>query len=176
MESRTTLQEALGAWRRGPREAAGPGEHVPTPELYELYVHPSAVPDRQALLAHLTRCPACQDEFAHIVDSAEAAEQLARWDFALSRAAASDTTAPHTIATRSGLYTIEIRPHLSDANRGIIAARVAAAHREELEGKTVTVVDSSGRALLQGRIINGEASQEIDALDRIKYGLVVRAD
>ena len=169
----TTLKEALRAWQQ--RESPD-DDHIPMPALYEFFVHPEKVENRERILAHVTRCPACLTEFERVIDSAQAADRMAHWDFALSRAAASETSAPQSISTRTGMYILEIRPHLSSPNRGIITAQVAPAHREELEGKRLTVTDSRGRRILSGKIINGEASEEIDDLDQIEYGLIVRAE
>jgi hypothetical protein len=108
--------------------------------------------------------------------SEESAAHLTTWDLALPKAAATDPEGPKTITSEGGKYTIEIRPHLADSNKGIITIQVSAQHRQELEGKTAIIQDSSSRILLQAKIINGEASQTIDRLDQIDYGLLIKID
>ncbi len=175
MGKKITLTEASEAWGEWKVSAGDPGEHIPPGELYEFLLHPADYADRENLLGHLTRCPLCLRELEDMSQSVEEAA-FRMWDLALPKAAASDMEGPWKIATEDGKYTIEIRPHISDENRGIITVQVSPQNSDALEGKTVTLKDSQGRVLLKGRIINSEVSQEIDGLDRIEYGLVIQSE
>ena len=176
MQDKKTLNQALKAWRSWKAPARELGDHIPPAELYELFIHPESNPDRGPLLDHLVQCPVCLRELEDIIHStAGAATAMAGLDYAAAMAAASLTRGPKRISTRGGKYTIEIRPHISRENRGIVTVQVAPRYRDELEGRTLTIKDRQGRVLLQGRIINSEASQEIDGLDQIEYGLLIQS-
>lgn len=163
-----------GAWKAS---TGTPEEHIPTAELYEFLIHPTENPDRENLLDHLTQCPLCLHELDELVENMEETEnRIVYMDFALPKAAASPLEGPRQITTERGKYTIEIRQHISGENKGIIIVQVAAPYREDLEGKNIVLRDSRGRILLRSMIINGEASQEIEALDQIEYGLVIQAE
>ena len=176
MQDKTTLKQALKAWRSWKAPPKEPGDHIPPAELYELFIHPESTPDRGMLLDHLVQCPVCLRELEDVIHSRAGAEEaMAGLDYAPAMAAASLTRGPKRISTQGGKYTIEIRPHLSRENRGIVTVQVAPPYRDELEGRTLTIKDRQGRVLLQSRIINSEASQEIDDLDQIEYGLLIQS-
>lgn len=172
-KKKTTLREALGAWATHPAGEAG--EHIPPAELYEFLRQPGERAGE--VLAHLESCPRCAQELRQMQESlAQAEERLAGWDVAWPKAAASPQTSTQRILTEAGKYTIEIHPHTVQRNRGIITLQVSPQYRALLEGKRVSLKDGEGRVLLEGKIVNGEAAQEVEGLDRIDVGFVVRSE
>lgn len=173
MPREISLDMALQAAGSG---AAPPsGVHVSPPELYELLHRPTAPDDH--LLTHLAACPACAREMREMVENLTLAEvHLCGWDLALSRAASTSSISPWRLPTEAGKYTIEFHPHTSDQNRGLIALQVASQYRDQLEGHHVSLRDSKGRLLLEGKIVNGEAVQEVTDLEQIEAGFIVRTD
>jgi hypothetical protein len=173
MKKKIALKDALDAWAAGP--PAGAGDHVPPAELYEFLSR--LAPPAPALLEHLTRCPWCAREMRQMAENLPRAEtHLAGWDLALPKAAATDTASVWRVPTEAGKYTIEFHPHSSDKTRGLITLQVAPQYRSQLEGHRVALRDSKGRLLLEGRIVNGEAAQELRDLDRIEAGFIVHTD
>lgn len=176
MSKKTTLQDALNAWSEY-KTASDDGDTIPAAELYEFLLNPADYPEREALLHQIARDPIALNKLNTMLQSSEEpTAHLTTWDLALPKAAATAPEGPQTIISEGGKYTIEIRPHLADPNKGMITIQVAIQHRPELEGKTAIIQDSSSRVLLQAKIINGEASQTIDRLDQIDYGLLIKID
>lgn len=168
--SKTTLREALEGW--GERTRAS-GEHIGRPALYELLLKgpPSG---REEMLDHLARCPVCLRALQELDEGIQEAEsRFAHWDVALPKAAAAPGEGPRHIATEGGRFTIEVRRHLTTPGKGIITVQVSQQFREALEGRGIVLRDGKGRVLLEGRIINGEVSQEIPDLDEMDYALMV---
>ena len=166
-----SLKGALDAWRRSRR---GHSEHPSLPQLYELLLETHQA--NEALIEHVSGCPACQKTLGELLSAQdEARESFALWDLALPKAAASSLENTRQISSEGGRFTIEIRRHLTDANKGIVTVQASQQFRDAVEGKTVVLQDGAGRVLLEGRMVNGEVSQEIDGLDTIDYGFVIRA-
>lgn len=173
MKNKITLKDAFRAWASGP--SGDTGAHIPPAELYELLIRPGA--QTAEMLKHLTRCPACARELREMAeDLAQAEACMVGWDLALPKAAATSTSSTWRLPTEAGKYTIELHPHSSDQNRGLITLQVASQYRSQLEGHRVSLRDSRGRLLLEGKIVNGEAAQEVTDLDQIEAGFIVRAD
>lgn len=170
---RISLTEALKA------AAAGPGTeataHVSRPEMYDLLRQPCAAVDH--LLPHLASCPRCAHEMREMVESLALADiHLAGWDLALPKAAATADRASWRLSTEGGRYTIELRAHASSPGRGLLSVQVSPMFRDQLEGRWVNLKDSKGRLLLEGRIVGGEAVQEVTDLPQIDPCFVVRTD
>lgn len=175
MSEETTLKAALEAWMAWQR-----ARDVETPfspaELYEFLLHPHQHPRREEIRAALGDSPELLAELNELAASRrEAAVRMREWDLALPKAAAVAGEGFGRITTAGGKYTIEIRPHLDKADHGLVVVRVAAAHREALEGEELVLEDSGGHVLLKGRVVDGEVSQELETLSQIEYGFVVRA-
>lgn len=168
---KTTLREALDGWAAQTQVA---GDHIGRPALYELLLRG---PDgREEILAHLARCPRCLRALQELDEGMQVAEKrFTHWDVMLPKAAAAAGETARRIPTEGGRFTIEVRPHLTDASRGIITVQVSQRFREALEGHTIVLRDSAGRVLLDGRIVNGEVSQEIPDLEAMDFGLIVQA-
>jgi hypothetical protein len=174
MNKKTTLKEALEAWVEW--RLAQEEREPPSPaELYEFLRQPGNSAYRTPILALLDQSAASLRELGEMARSRTVAhERLGDWDIALPKAAATSAEGSGKITSEGGKYTIEIRPHLAQADRGIVVVRVALAHREALEGKVLILKDSSGQVLLRGKVVDGEVSQEIEGLSRIEYGFVVQ--
>lgn len=173
MPREISLDMALKAAGAGASPTAG--AHLSPPELYELLRRPNAPADQ--LFAHLAACPACARELREMVENLALAEaHLAGWDLALSRAASTSSISHWRLPTNAGKYTIELHPHTSDQNRGLISVQVAPQYRDLLEGHHVSLRDSQGRLLLEGKIVNGEAVQEVTDIAQIETGFIVRTD
>ena len=54
-----------------------------------------------------------------------------------------------------------------EKNKGLVILQVEGDFRDTLEGKTVHLLDGQDRICLQGKIIKGEVSQEIEKLDEV---------
>ena len=170
----TTLREALDAW--GETHDASGESHLTPAQLYEFGLSLKRGESGAEILDHTARCATCLATLNTLLDGMEEAEErMVLWDVALPKAAATPVEGARKIPTEGGRFTIEVRQHLSDPNKGIIAVQVSHQFRETLEGRTVTLRDGSGKVLLSGRIINGEVSQEIDDLDAVDYGLMVQS-
>jgi len=171
MKKRITLQEALKNWRSTVTSEEGLGRHIPSSELYEFLIQPSASEIKDTSLNHLCRCPLCIQELKDLTASIEEAEV---WDLALPRAAASEEIEwPMKIPTEGGKYTIIIRPNISDRSKGVVTVKVELTYRDTLEGKKVILKDGRGQILLSGVIIDGQISQDIEELDAILPRFVV---
>lgn len=175
MSDERTLREAIEVWmaQLRPRES----EELPfTPaELYDFLLQPEQHPRRNEIRQALGEYPqlaALLNDLA--VSQREAVARLGDWDVALPKAAAVAGEGTGRITTEGGKYTIEIRPHLDKINRGLVVVRVAAAYRDQLEGKLLELQDSRGQQLVKGRVVDGEVSGELESLSRIDYGFVVR--
>lgn len=175
MNRQTTLKAALATWleRRKPQEEGvlpiAPGE------LYEFLLHPEQHPRREEILAALGDSAEQLAELGEMMHSQRlAAQRLQNWDLVLPKAAAVAGESQGRFTTEGGKYTVEIRPHLTQAGRGLVVVRVAATFQEALEGQVLVLEDSEGVLLLKGKVVDGQVSQEVESLNRIGYGFVVR--
>lgn len=190
MEKRDLLREALDTWTDWQIETGQvpSGGHVPGAELYELLVHPASAPDREDLLNHLQSCPVCLGELKLMAQAIKEAQNKAPlfaealgkyrsavFDRALLSAAASRSQGYIKLIAEEGKYSIEIIPHLTDKNRGLIVLMVLPPFLEQLEGRTIVLKDARERVLLQGVITDGKIAQKIDNLAAIEYGLEVHS-
>lgn len=170
----TTLREGLDAWGASP--GARDEGHLTPAQLYDFALAVQRGESGGEAFDHIARCGGCLETLNDLLAGMEDAEERMRlWDIALPKAAATPVEEMRSIPTEGGRFTIEIRRHLTDAHKGIIAVQVSHQFRDTLEGRTVTLRDGAGKVLLQGRIINGEVSQEIDDLDTVDYGLMVQS-
>lgn len=170
---KTSLKDALSAWVARPADETD--KHIPPAALYEFLIHPVEQPP--AFLRHLGHCAQCAQELQEMVQSLEQAEErLKGWDLACPKAAASTGSSARKIVSEAGKYTIEIRPHTVESDRGIIILQVSPQYRQALEGRRVSLRDGLGRTLLEGRILGGEAAQEMEGLDQIGTDFIIRAD
>ncbi|MCC7261778.1 MAG: hypothetical protein IT369_04555 [Candidatus Latescibacteria bacterium] len=176
MSQDRTLREAIETWMAQRHERNATALPFGPADLYEFLLHPAAHPRRAEIVQALGEDPrlgAMLNELA--ASQREAALRLAGWDIALPKAAAVAGEGTGRITTEGGKYTIEIRPRLDQVDRGLVVVRVAAAFRDQLEGETLVVQDSRGQVLVRGRVVDGEVSGELESLEGIDYGFVVRA-
>jgi len=164
MDKRITIKEALENWREKAVLEEDIGEHIPPSELYELLIQSQDNEWAEERLNHLTRCPICLQEVKDIIACKKEAEA---WDFALPKAATSEPQWPKKIRLEGGKYTVIIRRNIHEKNKGLVILQVEGDYRDTLEGKTVRLLDGQDRICLQGKIIKGEVSQEIEKLDEV---------
>ncbi len=168
-----SLKDAMSAWATVP--AGEMGDHIHPATLYEFLIHPAEY--SPVFLEHLSHCPQCAQELQGMVQSLELAEKrLKGWDIAYAKAAASSGNSARKIVSEAGKYTIEIRPHAVEVDRGILILQVALQYRPILEGKRVSIEDGRGRTLLEGKILSGEVAQEVDKLDQIGTDFIIRTN
>lgn len=176
MNDERSLREAIEAWsaRLGSQET---GETPFSPaELYDFLLHPEHHPRRDKIIAALGVSAGLSAMLTELAASKrEARARMAGWDIALAKAAAVAGERTGRITTEGGKYTIEIRAHLGKPDHGLVVVRVAAAYRDDLEGKELVLEDSRGQVLVKGRVVDGEVSRELDQLSQIEYGFVIRA-
>lgn len=175
MNGKRSLREALETWRA----QWGSQETEETPcspaELYDFLLHPEHHPRRAEIIAALGVSAGLSAMLIELAASKrEAGSRLADWDIALAKAAAVAGERTGRITTEGGKYTIEIRPHLDKPDHGLVVVRVAAAYRDDLEGKELVLEDSRGEVLVRGRVVDGEVSNELEQLSQIEYGFVIR--
>lgn len=173
MRRKITIQDALEAWRDQRTSEGSLHGHVVPSVLYELLIQPQENGDKEAILNHLSQCQRCLGELKEMAQSIAGATV---WDVALPRAAASEVQGPKKIPTDGGKYTVVIRRNLGKKDRGVITLEVAPRYRDDLEGKAVILRDGRGRILLQGKIIDGEISREIEELGAMVPPFLVEAD
>jgi len=164
MDKRTTIKEALEKWREKAVLDEDIGGHIPPSELYELVIQSQDNEWGEVRLNHLTRCPICLQEVKDIIECRKEAEA---WDFALPKAAISEPQWPKKVLLEGGKYTVIIRRNIHEKNKGLVVLQVEDEYKNILEGKAVHLVDGEDRICLEGKIIKGEVSQEIEKLDEI---------
>lgn len=176
MNDERTLREAIETWMAQLRAQESEETRFTPAELYDFLLHPEHHPRRDEIVKALGESAAVSALLTELAASRrEAASRLADWDIALPKAAAVAGEGTGRITTEGGKYIIEIRPHLDKPDHGLVVVRVAAAHREHLEGKELVLEDSRGQVLVKGRVVDGEVSNELEQLSQIEYGFVVRA-
>ena len=153
---RTTLKDALAAWREGQE----PGPHPSFDELYAL-ASDGVARATDPVLAHLTRCGQCNRELRELVD---AVENAVGFDMALAKAAEARITIPMSMSTACGKYEIAIYPRTDGSDEALITVEVTPGFREALEGSVVTVSDRTGRELLSATIVLGRAAGHLRGL------------
>jgi hypothetical protein len=167
------LKQALEAWQNEIISPTAKEKHIPAGELYDMLINKRPREDNEALLDHLSVCSHCMKE---LKDMKETIEEVKLWDLALPKAAASEKTDwPKNIMTEGGKYSIVIRRSITDKNKGLVSISVNPSHIEieKIEGKKVVLRDGRGRELLRQKIIDGEASQEVQDLDSIEFHFAV---
>lgn len=175
MNEKKALREVIAAWiARLQAQETEEAQFSPA-ELYDFLLDPEHHPRRDEIVKALGESASVSALLTEMAASRrEAAARLAGWDIALPKAAAVAGERAGRIITEGGKYTIEIRPHLDKPNHGLVVVRVATAYREDLEGKELVLEDSRRQVLIKGRVVDGEVSNELDQLDQIEYGFVVR--
>ena len=162
MNTRISLEGALKAWQDYLVAENGSEEHIPVSAMYELCLGGKI---QEAMLEHLSWCPACLQELKEMVRCIKMADV---WDMALPKAAASQRLElPKTISTEGGKYLVIIRRSLGETNRGLVTLQVRPAYLEQLEGRRIILRDGKGLVLLDGVIRGSQASQEVEDLDSI---------
>ena len=175
MNRHTNLDTAFSTWLER-RSAQDEGElPIASGELYAFLLDPERHPRREEILAILGESAEQLAELGEMMHSQRlAAQRLEQWDVALPKAASVAGENQGRFTTEGGKYTIEIRPHLTQPGRGLVVVRVAADYQEAVEGQVLILEDSEGTLLLKGRVVDGQVSQEVEALSQIGYGFVVR--
>ncbi len=163
MNKRITLKEALETWQAYGLNGDA-GKHIPSAELYELLIQPQGIELEDSHLNHLTRCPACLQEIKDLIECRKDAEA---WDFALPKAATSETEWPKKFRLEGGKYSVTIRRNIHETDKGLVVLEVGKGYQKTLEGKSVQLLDGQGLICLEGIIFHGKASQEIENLDAV---------
>jgi len=164
MNNKITLQEAIESWGEQSFSEENIGEHIPTGELYDLLIKPPDKGLHEENLNHLTGCPVCLQELKNMIKCRKEAEI---WDLALPKAAASGHRWPKKIPLEGGKYTVSVRRNIHDNNIALVILQVEDHFREALEGKSVQLLDGRNRVCLEGKITDGEVSQEIENLNEL---------
>lgn len=150
---RTTLKEALAAWRE--TQEAEP--HPSLDDLYAVALH--GVADAgAAVVGHVTRCAPCARTLRELMDEVEAA---AVFDMAMAKAAAARLTTSTSMTTACGKYEIGIHPRADGSDEAFVTVEVTPSFRDTLEGSEVTVSDRTGRELLAGTIVLGRLAGRV---------------
>lgn len=175
MSEERTLREAIEAWMVQLRTQESEELLLTPAELYDFLLQPEQHPRRNEIRQALGMYPKLAAMLSELAASQrEAMARLSAWDVALPKAAAVAGEGTKKITTEGGKYTIEIRPHLGKVNRSLVVVRVAAACRDQLEGKLLELQDSGGQVLVQRRVVDGEISGELGNLNQIDGGFVIR--
>jgi hypothetical protein len=161
---KTTLHEAIDAWR----ELDPPADHPGFDSLYEA-AQRGRMDD--PLLHHLAACGACTRKLAELVESVDEAAGL---DLALPLAAAAPAGSPLSLETACGKYVIGVYPRADD--QALMTVEVKPRFTTALEGADVTVTDGAGRLLFAAPIVFGRASGRIVGVGSVDLTrLMVRA-
>ena len=162
MNNKITIEEALSAWKVSANEDVG--EHIPPSDLYELLSQPQEIQLGEEKLNHLIRCPVCLQEVKDIIECRKEAEA---YDFALPKAATSETEWPKKIRLEGGKYTVTIRRNIHETDKGLVVLDVEKSYQKTLEGKSVQLLDGQGLICLEGIIFHARISQEIENLGAV---------
>jgi len=163
MKKRITIKQALEAWKTSNLNE-DIGDHIPPGELYDLMNQPQGIELGVERLNHLTNCPVCFQEIKVIFECRKEAET---WDFAMPKAATSQTAWPKKIRLAGGKYTVTIRRNIRETNKGLVVLEVEKGYQKALEGKSVQLIDGQGHICLEGIIFHAKISQEIENLGAI---------
>jgi len=163
MKKRITIKQALEAWKTSNLNE-DIGDHIPPGELYDLMIQSQGIELGEEQLNHLTSCPVCLQEIKDIIECRKEAEA---WDFAMPKAATSQTEWPKKIRLEGGKYSVTIRRNIHETQKGLVVLEVEKDYQKTLEGKSVQLLDGQGLICLEGIIFQGKISQEIENLDAV---------
>lgn len=90
------------------------------------------------------------------------------WDVALPKAAATEFKGVMSLYTEGNKYRLTLRENLDDPEKGLITVEVNEPYREELEGRSILLVNRKGDVLLEGKIVLGRVAQEVEGIKDIE--------
>ena len=176
MNKPVKLQQALKAWHTHVGSEAAKENHIPVEDMYDMLINRSESPGKEDLLNHLSVCSRCLRQFLEI---RQAIRETELWDMALPKAAASETIEwPKKFITEGGKYAVIIRRSVTDPNKGLVSIQVNPSRMEKnkVEGKKVVLKDGKNRELLRQKVIDGEASQELEDLGSIDFNFLITVE
>ena len=169
MNKKIRINKALFAWAQYRVGNSMMMHHFDEQNLSFIFKNISQLNHRE--IEHLILCTDCLQKATL---STRQKKSFVYAETAWRKAAATrEKSWPQKITTKSS-HTIEIRESETDKNNGLIIVTINEKHREQFEGKMISVVDGKGRLLLKGIIKDGEVFQRIGNLEAIDLRLLVK--
>lgn len=86
------------------------------------------------------------------------------WDVALPKAAAAGFKGVASFDSEGGKYRLTLRENLNEPGKGLITVEVKKTYQEELEGRSISLVNRKGDVLLEGEITEGRVAQKVERI------------